>query len=57
MSEASYLREQARACWKLAKETTARETAEALKELALNYEWRADCIEEREQGLRVRSPA
>ena len=56
MSEVNYLRDQARACWKLARETPTEETAEALKELALNYEWRADCIEEREQ-LKVRSHA
>ena len=54
MSEVTYLRERARDCRTLAQKDE-KETAEALLELALIYEWQADCEEEREQRRLVRS--
>ena len=48
MSEVTYLRERAQDCRELA-EKDGSEAADALLELALIYEWQADCEEEREQ--------
>lgn len=55
MSEVTYLRERAHDCRKLAKQDQGRDAAEDLLELALIYEWQADCQEEREQNRRVGS--
>ena len=48
MSEVTYLRERAEDCRKLA-QSDGKDAADALLELALIYEWQADCEEEREQ--------
>ncbi len=55
MSEVTYLRERAQDCRKLANQDQGRDAADELLELALIYEWQADCHEEREQRRRVGS--
>ena len=49
MSEVTYLRGRAKDCRRLATEDKGKDEADALIELALIYEWQADCEEEREQ--------
>ena len=54
MSEVTYLRERAQDCRELAQKDGAKQDADALLELALIYEWQADCEQEREQQRPVR---
>ena len=54
MPEVTYLGERAQDCRELAQKD-GKEAADALLELALIYEWQADCEEEREQRRLVRS--
>jgi hypothetical protein len=49
MSEVTYLRERAQDCRELAQKDGGKDAADALLELALIYEWQADCEQEREQ--------
>ena len=50
MPQVAYLRERAQDCRQLADEDDGRDAADALLELALIYEWQADCEQERQQG-------
>lgn len=49
MSEVAYLRERAQDCRQLASEDGGTDSADALLELALIYDWQADCEQERRQ--------
>lgn len=49
MSEVVYLRERAQDCRQLASEDGGMDSADALLELALIYDWQADCEQERRQ--------
>ncbi len=57
MPEQTYLRERAQDCRRLAKQDRGSASADELLELALVYEWQADCEDEREQTKRSRALA
>jgi hypothetical protein len=57
MPEQTYLRERAQDCRRLAKQDRGSDSADELLELALVYEWQADCEDEREHTQQSRALA
>lgn len=57
MPEQTYLRERAQACRRLATQNGGSASAHDLLELALVYEWQADCEDERAQTKQSRALA